>query len=85
MEMAIGARLPASKIFPPSFWRVVPDVLAFPRRWGFVAQIRGRDSLFESCLLAGFHEQAAPHALPHDELVLLQRSSEEAWLSDGVV
>lgn len=52
---------------------------------GFVAQIRGRDSLFESCLLAGFHEQAAPHALPHDELVLLQRSSEEAWLSDGVV
>ena len=52
---------------------------------GFVAQIRGRDSLFESCLLAGFHEQAATHALPNDELVLLQRSAEEAWLSDGVV
>ena len=52
---------------------------------GFVVQIRGRDSLFESCLLAGFHEQAATHALPNDELVLLQRSAEEAWLSDGVV
>lgn len=37
------------------------------------------------CLLAGFHEQAATHALPNDELVLLQRSAEEAWLSDGVV
>jgi hypothetical protein len=52
---------------------------------GLVAQIRGRDFLFESCLLAGFHEQAATHALPNDELVLLQRSAEEAWLSDGVV
>lgn len=52
---------------------------------GFVAEILARDSLFESSLLAVSDEQAEAHALPNDELVLLQRSTEEAWVSDGVV
>lgn len=52
---------------------------------GFVAQIPTKDSLFEFSLLAGYDEQAKTHALPNDELVLLQRSAEEAWVSDGVV
>ena len=52
---------------------------------GFVAQIPAKDSLFEFSLLAGYDEQAKTHALPNDQLVLLQRSAEEAWVSDGVV
>ena len=52
---------------------------------GFVAQIPAKDSLFEFSLLAGSDEQAEAHALPNDELVLLQRSAEEARVSDGVV
>lgn len=52
---------------------------------GFVAQIPAKDSLPETSLLAGCDEQAEPDALPNDELVLLQRSAEEAWVSDGVV
>ncbi|MCE2580579.1 hypothetical protein LDL36_19345 [Komagataeibacter sp. FNDCR1] len=43
------------------------------------------DSLSETSLLAGCDEQAETHGLPNDELVLLQRSAEEAWISDGVV
>ena len=52
---------------------------------GFVAQIPAKDSLFEFSLLAGYDEQAKTHALPNDQLVLLQRSAEEARVSDGVV
>lgn len=52
---------------------------------GFVAQTCGRDSLFESGLLAGFHEQAEVDALPNDELVLLQGRAEETWITDCVV
>lgn len=52
---------------------------------GFVAEIPDRDPQSETSLLAGCDEQAEPHALPNDELVLLQRSAEEAWISDGVV
>jgi hypothetical protein len=44
-----------------------------------------KDSLFEFSLLAGYDEQADADALPNDELVLLQRRAEEAWISDGVV
>lgn len=41
--------------------------------------------MFEASLLAVSDEQAEAHTLPNDELVLLQRSTEEAWVSDGVV
>lgn len=54
-------------------------------RQGFVAEILARDSLVESSLLAGSDEQAEAHALPNDELALLQRGAEEAWITDGVV
>ncbi|NHO41917.1 hypothetical protein GOB83_06895, partial [Acetobacter fabarum] len=47
-------------------------------RTGFVAEILERDSLFETSLLAVSDEQAEAHTLPNDELVLLQRSTEEA-------
>ncbi|MGV4878558.1 hypothetical protein [Acetobacter indonesiensis] len=52
---------------------------------GLCCAIPTKDSLFEFSLLAGYDEQAKTHALPNDELVLLQRSAEEAWVSDGVV
>lgn len=76
------------------FRRIVPALLrplsgkteiSLVLHTGFVAQIPTKDSLFEFSLLAGYDEQAKTHALPNDELVLLQRSAEEAWVSDGVV
>ncbi|ASC07431.1 hypothetical protein S101468_03230 (plasmid) [Acetobacter pasteurianus subsp. pasteurianus] len=45
----------------------------------------GVDSRNESRLVAGSDEQAESHAIPYDELVLLQRRAEEARLSDGMV
>lgn len=52
---------------------------------GFVAQIVARDSRGKSILVAGRHEQAAADPIPYDELVLLQRSAEDARFTDGVV
>lgn len=52
---------------------------------GFVTQIPTKDSLFESSLLTDWHEQTEIHALPNDELVILQRSTENAWFSNGMV
>lgn len=52
---------------------------------GFVAQIRGRDSLSGTSLLAECDEQTDADALPNDELVLLPFGAEETWVSNGMV
>ena len=51
---------------------------------GSVAQIVG-DSLGDSKVLVAGYEQTCTSDLPHDELALLQRRPEAAWLAADLV